>query len=88
MESEVSVPPSSHYRAPGDEEEYKSPMRASGKSRGSSTKGKRKSAAREGERERKRVKWDRALVFEGPITPHAETEGIIKVRLRCECRPS
>lgn len=63
-----------HYRAAGDEEEYRSPVRRR------KSKGKKRSVAMsEGGR---RVKWDRALVYEGPVEPQNEGEpgGILKVR--------
>lgn len=63
-----------HYRAAGDDEEYRSPVRLVVK------KGKKKSSvASLGER--KRVKWDKALVYEGDLEHEEEAsgEGILKV---------
>jgi hypothetical protein len=65
-----------HYRAPGDDEEFCSPVRPS-----RSGKGKKKSsiAASLGG---KRVRWDRALVYEGPLDDaqdEGDVDGILKV---------
>lgn len=79
----AAVLPLVHYRAPGDEEEYMSPVRPR------KSKGKKRSLATS-EGERRRVKWDRALVYEGPLEPQNEGEpdGILKVRSfrRCSWR--
>lgn len=78
-EDDVVVPaspiegPLAHFRAAGDDEEYSSPVR------GGVLKGKKKSSL--AGPESRRVKWDKALVYEGPVTPHGESAGILKVRL-------
>lgn len=75
--------PAVHHRAPGDEEEFFSPVRpiktvkAAGKQK-SVTAGDGLSAGR------KRVKWDKALVYEGALTtgPLTGAQPIIKVSWR------
>lgn len=75
-----------HYRAPGDEEEFFSPVRnavvvSKGKS-GGKKKSETMAAAMVVSGERKRVKWDKALVYEGPLEVRAESvDGILKVSL-------
>lgn len=65
-----------HYRAPGDEEEFFSPVRTS-----KVLKGKKKEST-SAELVLKTVKWDKALVYEGPLDgKNATAEGIIKVSL-------
>lgn len=73
-----------HYRAAGDEGEFQSPVRPIAVK----GKGKKKQSTKMslGVQERKRVKWDRALVYEGPLeSTRAEGEdfleqSILKVR--------
>ncbi|KAK4701985.1 hypothetical protein P7C70_g4240, partial [Phenoliferia sp. Uapishka_3] len=62
--------PAGHFMAAGDEEEYSSPVR------GGRAKGAKKSSIA-GKKSR-RVKWDKALVYEGPVEPHGEGAGILK----------
>ncbi|KAL8278028.1 hypothetical protein RQP46_009660 [Phenoliferia psychrophenolica] len=70
-EPRVVLAPVSHFRGAGDDEEYTSPVRGG--------KGKKKSVGDAAEaRERRRVKWDKALVFEGPVRPHGESKPILK----------
>ncbi|GAA5947280.1 hypothetical protein JCM3765_001603 [Sporobolomyces pararoseus] len=71
---EVKVEPLVHFRAPGDEEQFCSPARPIKKS------GKKKSSTTTAET-KKSVRWDKALVYEGPLaeTPSASTtNGILK----------
>lgn len=72
--------PTVHYRAPGDEEEFKTPARALKVLKG---KGKRELTVLEEGKEApgKSVKWDKALVYEGPLDHKSTTaDGILKVR--------
>lgn len=72
--------PTGHFRAAGDEEEFRSPVRPAPKA-----KGKKKSsvstAGSEGhKRQPKVLRWDKALVYEGPLPrqPEAGEVPIIK----------
>jgi len=59
--------PVAHFRAPGDDEEFRSPARSALKVTG---KGKKKSSIASGgerKREPKVLRWDKALVYEGPL---------------------
>lgn len=78
-----------HYRAPGDEEEFHSPVRpvtvlkSKGKKKSLSAATKLKIGV-EGvvTVERKRVKWDRALVYEGPFESElAEGEEVVEISI-------
>lgn len=71
MVPDASTGPIGHFRAAGDDEEYSSPVR------GGALKGKKKSFV--AGRVARRVKWDKALVYEGPVLPHGESAGILKV---------
>ncbi|GAA5978855.1 hypothetical protein JCM11641_003588 [Rhodosporidiobolus odoratus] len=80
----ASLPPMEHFRAPGDDEQFVTPMRVpalkavakGGKRKGSTGS----SVPGTPVAEVRRVKWDRALVYEGPrpeqVRPSAD--GIIK----------
>lgn len=75
--SAVGIESLVHYRAPGDEEEFCSPVRPS-----RSGKGKKKSSLAAASLGGKRVRWDRALVYEGPLDDAVEegdVDGILKV---------
>jgi hypothetical protein len=65
-----------HFRAAGDEEEYRSPVRPVVR------KGKKKSSV-SNTGEKRRVKWDKALVYEGSLENEDEAsgDGILKVSL-------
>lgn len=68
-----------HYRAPGDEEQFCSPMRPVKKSGG-----KKKSSTITTAATKKTLRWDKALVYEGPKDDALEetaASGIIKVSL-------
>lgn len=78
-----------HYRAPGDEEEFHSPVRPPTVLK---SKGKKKSLSAATKLkiglegvvavERKMVKWDRALVYEGPLESHLiEGQDVIEVSI-------
>lgn len=77
-----------HFRAPGDEEEFHSPVRPPTVLK---SKGKKKSSSATKLKiglegvvavERKRVKWDRALVYEGPFESDlVEGEEVIEVSI-------
>lgn len=88
-----------HYRAPGDDEQYETPLRTGGGgallSKKAAAAGKKKtstgsvtaSPAASGStevKETRRVKWDKALVYEGPKEDALPpvSDGIIKVRPR------
>jgi hypothetical protein len=101
-----STPPApslmEHYRAPGDDEQYETPMRsvgvlvskkgaAAGRTRTSAGSAAASPASRSTEvKESRRVKWDKALVYEGPkedaLPP--TSDGILKVRLLFALLPS
>jgi hypothetical protein len=53
-------PPMLHFRAPGDEEQFCSPARPVKKSGG------KKKSSTTGSMSKKSVRWDKALVYEGP----------------------
>ncbi|KDE04561.1 hypothetical protein MVLG_05030 [Microbotryum lychnidis-dioicae p1A1 Lamole] len=72
-----------HYRAPGDEEEYSSPVRPSTSSNENKKRGSgatKKTSV--GSAPARRVKWDKALVYEGPLEGQGEVkvDGILKVK--------
>ncbi|SCZ97349.1 BZ3500_MvSof-1268-A1-R1_Chr4-2g07155 [Microbotryum saponariae] len=72
-----------HYRAPGDEEQYSSPVRPSTSSNGNKKRGSgatKKTSV--GSAPARRVKWDKALVYEGPMEGQGEVkvDGILKVK--------
>ncbi|GAA5978420.1 hypothetical protein JCM5350_001159 [Sporobolomyces pararoseus] len=71
---EVKVEPLVHFRAPGDEEQFCSPARSVKKS------GKKKSSSTTTTETKKSVRWDKALVYEGPLVeaPSTSTNGILK----------
>ncbi|BGP30139.1 hypothetical protein JCM10296v2_001891 [Rhodotorula toruloides] len=79
MEAE---PPKQHFRAAGDDEQYFTPQKAGGalksaaagrkRSPGSGSSSANASPRRQ---EAKRVKWDRALVYEGPLDREARSNG-------------
>ncbi|SCV69239.1 BQ2448_2259 [Microbotryum intermedium] len=68
-----------HYRAPGDDEEYSSPVRSSTSSRKRGSGGANKKSS-VGAAPARRVKWDKALVYEGPLKAQQEVkvDGILK----------
>jgi hypothetical protein len=57
----LKIEPMLHFRAPGDEEQYSSPARPVKKSGG-----KKKSSTTTTTNGKKSVRWDKALVYEGP----------------------
>lgn len=82
--------PKQHFRAAGDDEQYFTPQKAGGalKSAAGGRKrspgsGSSSASASPRRQEAKRVKWDRALVYEGPLDREARSNGesILKVRL-------
>jgi hypothetical protein len=86
-EQTTSSSPAMHYRAPGDEEDFFSPVRPQ-----KTVKSKKKTsgvaaAAASTDATRKTVKWDRALVYEGPLAARngGNGEPILKVRLGLLC---
>lgn len=88
MEAE---PPKQHFRAAGDDEQYFTPQKAGGAWKSAAVGRKRSpgsgsssASASPRRQETKRVKWDRALVYEGPLDRDARSNGdsILKVRSR------
>ncbi|ORY72242.1 hypothetical protein BCR35DRAFT_165221 [Leucosporidium creatinivorum] len=72
-EQEEQKGPVVHYRAPGDEEEFFSPVRTTKVLKG------RKKDSTTTELVLKTVKWDKLLVYEGPVNGESSrAEGIIK----------
>lgn len=70
----VTVELMNHFRAAGDDEEYRSPIRTVAR------KGKKKSSVASLSGSRKRVKWDKALVYDGMVENEEPSgEGILKV---------
>ncbi|GAA5957923.1 hypothetical protein JCM21900_005557 [Sporobolomyces salmonicolor] len=70
---EAAAVPLAHFRAPGDEEQYCSPVRPV-------RKGKKPSTTTTGVT-KKRVRWDRALVYDGPTeadSTESSASGILK----------
>lgn len=89
----LETPPKDHYRAPGDEEPYITPARTasvlkSASSGKAASKKKRTSAEADldavTEKPVRRVRWDRALVYEGRRHGYAKPsqEGIIVIKVR------
>ncbi|GAA6026977.1 hypothetical protein JCM8097_006011 [Rhodosporidiobolus ruineniae] len=91
----VPSPPTEHFRAPGDDEQYVTPVRTggvllSGKAAAAAAKGTRQRSSRGAsaspassspvvKKEERRVRWDKALVYEGPKEEDAApNEGILK----------
>ncbi|GAA5898050.1 hypothetical protein JCM5296_001465 [Sporobolomyces johnsonii] len=72
---EAPAVPLAHFRAPGDDEQYCSPVRPV-------RKGKKKSSSTTTTSvEKKRVRWDRALVYDGPKedeSTESSANGILK----------
>ncbi|BGO97766.1 hypothetical protein NBRC10513v2_001761 [Rhodotorula toruloides] len=74
--------PKRHFRAAGDDEQYFTPQKAGGalKSAAGGRKrspgsGSSSASASPRRQEAKRVKWDRALVYEGPLDREARSNG-------------
>ncbi|KAJ8295523.1 hypothetical protein OF846_001740 [Rhodotorula toruloides] len=79
MEAE---PPKQHFRAAGDDEQYFTPQKAGGAWKSAAVGRKRSpgsgsssASASPRRQETKRVKWDRALVYEGPLDRDARSNG-------------
>ncbi|GAA6032987.1 hypothetical protein NBRC10512_001483 [Rhodotorula toruloides] len=79
MEAE---PPKQHFRAAGDDEQYFTPQKAGGAWKSAAVGRKRSpgsgsssASASPSRQETKRVKWDRALVYEGPLDRDARSNG-------------
>lgn len=73
----IEEAPLVHFRAAGDEEQYRSPARIE----------KIKGKLAKSDLKRRRVRWDKALVFEGPLPDQGRSkmDSIIKVRCFCSC---